>query len=47
MISPKGLSAIRWNASPIVGEDGNIMEIQASGRDVTEAILEPGNGVPS
>ncbi|MFX1283417.1 MAG: PAS domain-containing protein [Promethearchaeota archaeon] len=35
-IVPKGIRTIEWNASPIIDELGNIIEVQLSGRDITE-----------
>ncbi|MFW9990766.1 MAG: ATP-binding protein [Candidatus Odinarchaeota archaeon] len=36
LLVPMGIRAVEWNASPIKDDYGNIVEIQASGRDVTE-----------
>ncbi|MFX1422272.1 MAG: PAS domain-containing protein [Promethearchaeota archaeon] len=35
-IVPKGIRAINWNASPIIDESRNVIEVQLSGRDITE-----------
>lgn len=35
-IVPKGIRAIDWNASPILDYSGNFVEVQLSGRDITE-----------
>jgi signal transduction histidine kinase len=36
IIVPKGTRAIKWNMSPIFNSSGEVKEVQASGRDVTE-----------
>ncbi len=36
IIVPKGTRAIKWNMSPIFNNSGQVEEVQASGRDITE-----------
>ncbi len=36
IIVPKGTRAIKWNMSPILNSSGEVEEVQASGRDITE-----------
>jgi len=33
---PKGIRVVEWNASPIIDDAGIVLEIQLSGRDITE-----------
>ncbi len=35
-IVPLGIRAIKWNASPIIDDSRNVVEVQLSGRDITE-----------
>ena len=35
-IVPIGMRAIKWNASPIIDDSRNVVEVQLSGRDITE-----------
>ncbi len=35
-IVPIGIRAIEWNASPIIDDSRNVVEVQLSGRDITE-----------
>jgi PAS domain S-box-containing protein len=35
-IVPQGMRAIEWNASSITDDSGNLIEVQLSGRDITE-----------
>jgi PAS domain S-box-containing protein len=33
---PIGIRAIKWNASPVIDDSRNVVEVQLSGRDITE-----------